>query len=332
MSRENSPLVSIIIPTYNRKDFIIESVESVLNQTFRDYEIIVVDDGSTDGTERVLQPYRNLIKYIYQENKGPAEARNLGIKYSLGKYIAFNDSDDLWVPKSLELRFNFLRDSHELGLVFSDMCLFDEKGIYKESFLSFHKHFRTIPKIVNTDNRVIFRLNVFDDLLEESFISIPTVIIRRDCFNLVGLFRGRAYISSQEDREMWLRVSRKYKIGYVNEVLAQCRTHGGNFRVNTEFIINSRIQLFNRVIHEYERISIKSINIARKQLSIEHFDLGYYFFHQPNIKLARASFISSWRYSIYNFSSALYYLLTFLNPKIIKKIKRILGGWGDLNS
>ena len=96
------PKVSVVIPTYNSSQFIVETLESVFAQTYKDYEIIVVDDGSTDNTKEVLQPYTSRIKYIYKENGGPASARNVGIKSAQGEYIAFLDSDDRWLPEKLE--------------------------------------------------------------------------------------------------------------------------------------------------------------------------------------------------------------------------------------
>ena len=96
------PLVSVIIPTYNSAGYIEEALESVFEQTLQDFEIIVVDDGSTDGTGEVLRKYGDRIRYIYQENNGPASARNGGIRVARGEYIAFLDADDLWVSTKLE--------------------------------------------------------------------------------------------------------------------------------------------------------------------------------------------------------------------------------------
>ncbi|MBM2835200.1 MAG: glycosyl transferase [Candidatus Brocadiaceae bacterium] len=95
--------VSVVIPTYNRAPYVIMAIESVLAQSYQDYEIIVVDDGSTDGTRDVLEPYRDRIRYMYQDNKGVSAARNTGIQESRGEWIAFLDSDDEWLPNKLEI-------------------------------------------------------------------------------------------------------------------------------------------------------------------------------------------------------------------------------------
>ncbi|MEW6186166.1 MAG: glycosyltransferase family A protein, partial [Thermodesulfobacteriota bacterium] len=98
----STPAVSVIIPTYNRAEFVIQAVESVFKQTFADFELILVDDGSSDETRAALEPYSDCITYLYQSNRGVSSARNLGLKIAQGKWLAFLDSDDLWLPEKLE--------------------------------------------------------------------------------------------------------------------------------------------------------------------------------------------------------------------------------------
>ena len=105
------PKVSVIIPTYQHADFVGEAIDSALAQTYTDYEIILVNDGSTDGTKEIAAEYRNQIKYIYQDNRGLPAARNTGILASKGEYMAFLDADDVWLPNKLKLEVEFL-DMH----------------------------------------------------------------------------------------------------------------------------------------------------------------------------------------------------------------------------
>lgn len=100
------PKISVIIPTYNRAHYVSQAIDSVLAQTFTDYEILVIDDGSIDNTKEVLQSYLDKITYIYQENKGVSAARNTGLRLARGEWIAFLDSDDIWLPEKLEVQFN----------------------------------------------------------------------------------------------------------------------------------------------------------------------------------------------------------------------------------
>src|SRR5215831_9468158 len=118
------PIVSVVIPTYNNARFLPEALDSLLGQTYRDFELIVVDDGSTDDTLEVLKPYRHLIRYVRKENGGPASARNLGIRHASGELIAFQDADDIWLPDKLQLQVDYLREHPEVGLVFSGSIFF----------------------------------------------------------------------------------------------------------------------------------------------------------------------------------------------------------------
>lgn len=124
------PKVSVIIPAYNMAWYTLETVESVLKQTFRDYEIIVVDDGSADNTKDLLHPYIESyrITYIYKENGGASSARNVWIRASQGEYVALLDCDDLWLPEKLEFCVNVLDNKPEVGLVYTFFYRIDRKG------------------------------------------------------------------------------------------------------------------------------------------------------------------------------------------------------------
>ena len=123
--------VSIIVPTFNREKHLDTALRSVFNQTFVDFEVIVVDDGSTDGTEAVVEQYQGFypekVRYFYQSNRGPGSARNLGIQKAVGEYIAFLDSDDVWDSRKLGHQVSFLEENPDIGGVFSDYYAFDKK-------------------------------------------------------------------------------------------------------------------------------------------------------------------------------------------------------------
>ena len=118
------PTISVIIHTYNNEKFIGETIESVLSQTYKDYEIIVIDDGSTDNTRAALLPYMDKIRYHYKENGGIASAKNAGIKLSKAKFIAFFDHDDLWVPDKLKMQMEYFNKNPQAGLVYSKYITF----------------------------------------------------------------------------------------------------------------------------------------------------------------------------------------------------------------
>src|SRR5271154_679320 len=121
--------VSVVIPVFNNGPYIADAVKSVLSQTRSPTEIIVVDDGSTDGTAAALQSFRNSIRYVYQNNRGEPAARNRGIRESTGEYVAFLDGDDLWRSTKLELQMDYLQRYPNCALVYTDMSTFDKNGI-----------------------------------------------------------------------------------------------------------------------------------------------------------------------------------------------------------
>ncbi len=116
----SDPLISAVIPTYNYGHFVTAAVRNVLAQTYRNLEVIVVDDGSKDNTRERLAPYLDRIRYVYQENQGPSAARNTGIRSATGEWVALLDSDDLWHPRKLELQVKYLQAHPEVGLLGSD--------------------------------------------------------------------------------------------------------------------------------------------------------------------------------------------------------------------
>jgi len=130
MSQPISPLVSVIIATYNRAHLIPQSIESVLSQTFKDYEIIVVDDGSSDNTKELLKNrYGESIIYIGKEkNEGLSAARNIGVKAAKGKYLAILDDEDIWLPEKLEMQIRLMQKNPSLGVVYCGCCKVNRNG------------------------------------------------------------------------------------------------------------------------------------------------------------------------------------------------------------
>src|SRR3990172_11149387 len=126
------PKVSVIIPTFNCEEYIEETLSSVLFQTFTDFEVIVVDDGSTDNTIKVIKPYLDKISYIQKDNGGQGSARNLGISLAKGEYLAFLDSDDLWLPDKLSLQVGYMENNPNVSLTFTDAVAFEERKGHKE--------------------------------------------------------------------------------------------------------------------------------------------------------------------------------------------------------
>jgi glycosyltransferase involved in cell wall biosynthesis len=207
------PRVSVIIPTYNRADLIGEAIESVVNQTYDDFEIIIVDDGSADSTKEVVGRFSGPIKYLYQENRGRSCARNKGFEVSSGDYICFLDSDDVLNPRMLEIQVSLLDSNTDLGFVYSDYQFINRAG----EILPKPEVFRAHP---------LRRGRIFRFLIYFDFIFPSTVLARRDCINKAGLFDPS--LDAAEDLDWLLRMTSLYETDYVPEQLCLCRKHDSN--------------------------------------------------------------------------------------------------------
>jgi glycosyltransferase involved in cell wall biosynthesis len=195
------PVVSVVTCTYNRCHLLPRAVESVLDQTYEDFELVIIDDGSTDDTREVVNSYDDdRIKYIRHEtNRGGVAARNTGIKSAEGDFIAILDDDDSWEPEKLEQQIAKFEDlNKEYGLVYTGRIIQEE------------------DKTITT--RPTYKGDIYEQLLRKNFIPSETVLVRSECFDELGLFDDS--FRSCIDWDMWTRISREYKFSYVDKVLA----------------------------------------------------------------------------------------------------------------
>ena len=229
------PTVSVIIPTYNRAALLKRAIESVLNQSFKDFELIVVDDASPDNTPEVVRSIRDSrIRYIrLKKNSGGPVARNTGIKKARGKFIALLDDDDEWLPHRLELQVKKLETlDKEFGVVYG--------GFYYVSQQDGRILGKRLPQ---------FRGDVYQHFLRENFVGSPTLLIRRECFKKAGLFDPK--LTSSQDWDMWLRIAKYYKFDYVDEIVAKYYVHGRQISFNMKKYIPGR----ERFISKHKDIS-----------------------------------------------------------------------------
>jgi len=196
--------VSVIIPTYNRASLIGRAIKSVLNQTYQKFEIIIVDDGSTDKTEEIIKSFKDeRVRYIRNEkNKGASAARNIGIRFARGGYIAFQDSDDEWLPEKLEKQMKvFEITAEKVGVVYSGFWrIKNNKKIYIPS-----------NKITKKEGYI------HKEILRENFVTTQVVIIKKKCFKKAGMFDER--LPRLQDWELWIRISKFYEFKYIDEPL-----------------------------------------------------------------------------------------------------------------
>jgi glycosyltransferase involved in cell wall biosynthesis len=195
-----TPMVSVIIPTYNRGWIVKEAIDTVLEQDFDDYELIVVDDGSDDNTPAILKAYGKKITVLHQPNKGVSAARNHGIAAASGRLIAFLDSDDLWLPRKLSAQVKFFKD-HPDAVVNQTQEHWIRDGVRVNPKIKHHK----------------FSGMIFEKSLALCLVSPSAVMIQKSLFGTVGVFDED--LPACEDYDLWLRISCRYPVHLIETAL-----------------------------------------------------------------------------------------------------------------
>jgi hypothetical protein len=271
------PSVSVVIPTYNRAQTIGRAVDSVLAQTYSDLEVIVVDDGSTDDTRQVLARYGDAIRYLYQENQERRVARNNGIRHACGEYIAFLDSDDLWLPDKLRRQVALLDQNPQVGLVYGQMFPIDPDGTWHLRATRCTGWGQPGPAMI------------FEQLVMRNLIPTPTVVARKRCFDHVGGFDPS--LTCSEDWDLWLRIALHYEIAFMPEPLAgatfypdiPARLDGYRSEENRIRILE---RAFDRLPEHMRHLShLRPIALAQRHLSAAFLDYA-----QGRIVRARENF------------------------------------------
>lgn len=229
------PKISVIIPTYNHVLHLGQAIDSVLDQTYGNYEIIVVDDGSTDNTRHLVEGYGDSARYIYQENRGLAGARNTGIRSARGIFMAFLDADDYFEKDNLEKKIPFLESHPEIDWVYSDWDYLDEDNHFLE---------RGSIKWSYRDKKL--KSALFEELLyNRNFISPCTVVVKKSVMEAVGYFDPD--VVCQEDWDLWLRLSLKYPSHYIDEVLVHVVGHPDSLSKNFSKWVHGNALIVNKL-------------------------------------------------------------------------------------
>ncbi|MCX6730647.1 MAG: glycosyltransferase family A protein [Candidatus Roizmanbacteria bacterium] len=204
-----SPLISVLMPAYNAEKYIAEAIESILAQTFKDFELIISDDASTDKTWDIIKKYKDKDKRIFitrnSKNRYIAENRNVLVKLAKGKYIAWQDADDISVPVRLKKQSHFLEKNPQVGIVGGYLQFFDEKGT------------KSIRKYATSDKEL--RKNIF----RFSPVAQPTAMIRSECFKKVGLYNPK--YPPAEDIDMSFRIGKFYEFANLPQITLKYREH-----------------------------------------------------------------------------------------------------------
>ncbi len=264
---EKNPTVSVVIPTYNRAYIINQTIQSVLAQTYPDFELILVDDGSRDNTQEVVNKFNDSrIRYIQHErNAGVSAARNTGIEAARGEYIAFLDSDDEWLPEKLEKQLKLFQQSEpQVGAIYTWLCFINEHN--------------EVKRVRNPEHRGFLGEN----LLYANLLGTPsTMIVKRECFDKGVRFDSRLRCS--EDWDLYLKLAQHYEFEVVPEVLVQYRDYhhkANRATTNRRATTNSQVVIEGHLIflkrhHQNIKQSYKKLGSFSAQKKAGYFfDLG----------------------------------------------------------
>jgi glycosyltransferase involved in cell wall biosynthesis len=265
-----APRVSAIIPTYNYARYVVAAVESALSQSFEDLEIVVVDDGSTDDTRETLRHLGARIRYIPQAHRGLAATRNVGIGVSRGRYLAFLDSDDLWLPDKVSMQVARLDAEPAVGLVYTEATLFNDESATEIP----HSHWSEHPSG-----------KILPWLLRHNVVPSPTPMVRRELFEKVGPFDER--LSSCEDWDMWIRIAQVSEFAYVDRVLARYRVHSANMSLDQERMMTGRFRVLQKTFSG-TGVPSEARRLQRSVFSRWHADYALHHFYAERYAQARS--------------------------------------------
>lgn len=235
-----APTVSIIIPCYNHARFLSRAIDSVLGQTFSDWEVIVVDDGSTDNTHEVATQFADQrVRYVHQENQGLSAARNTGILAAKGEYLAFLDADDEWECRFLERCVTTLDSNPKVAGVYTFNYHIDEEG-------------RRLPRQAG---EIVPSEELYERLLQGGFFPPCAVLVRTVIVQRLGLFDTGLQGQGAEDWDLWLRMSHRFRMRGIPEVLARYRVYPGSMSTNTAKMHACRISVLVKNIGPPDEIA-----------------------------------------------------------------------------
>jgi glycosyltransferase involved in cell wall biosynthesis len=278
-----APQVSIVIPAYDVAPYIKETLATVFAQTFTDFEVIMVNDGSpdTDEFERAIQPYRERIVYLKQENRGASAARNTGLRAARGELIAFLDADDLWSPNYLEEQLKFIRE-FDCDLACADAMIFGTSADAGRSYMN------SLMEAAPPQGRVTFLELVNAD---RSLIT-SGVVVRRDLVLEVGLFDER--LRNAQDLDLWLRLARHgARLAYQRKVLLSYRSRANSLSGDAINSHQRELRVFDKIEQSYdltaaERLEVKAVIRSRRALL--EYELGKLYLVPGDFARARESF------------------------------------------
>ena len=309
--------ISAVIPAYNNAAFIAEAITSILIQSMPVYEIIVVDDGSSDNTFAVVSGFMANIRYHKQDNRGPAAARNQGIKMARGDWIAFLDADDQWTPDKIKKQLIALAGYPELHLIAGDMAEIDQaNNIVTPSVLAKHG---LLASYIKNQGRPIAK--ALTKLLAKNFIPTGTVLVLRETLLAVGLFNETIHYG--EDLELWAKIAADYPISCLPDILMLRRLHSSNATKASALMLLDNIKV-SLALRQSISLPMQQQGLKPDQLVADAYTaVAYWHFNVQEYQKARQAAFASLRVALT--SRALVYGLAACLPvsclKLLKQLK-----------
>jgi glycosyltransferase involved in cell wall biosynthesis len=233
--KDESPAVSIVVATYNRAELLPQTLQTILGQSFKDYELIVVDDGSTDETSKIIAAERHRIRYFYQENRGPSAARNLGVRHARGSWIAIQDSDDLLTSDHLLTLYTYVREHPDCGMVFANGAYLGQGEHKRQTIIPAKKS----QRLAKDGVRLM-------DLFEKSIVRLQAALISKAAYNAVGGHDESLRICM--DLDLSFRLFMNYPVAYMDRTVFQYRKHKGNIGRNEELRLVENIRVIDKLV------------------------------------------------------------------------------------
>lgn len=283
--------ISVIVPSYNRASFLPTCVESLRSSGVEGLELIIVDDGSTDDTRAVVESLQPGIRYVYQPNQGLPAARNTGIRVSTGRYLAYLDSDDRWLPEVPGRMLAALDRHPEVGLLFADGLFGNDETGYRSWFEVVDPgDFRTLPgtepepRLKLPDMTALYRL-----MLVRNVMFVGTVMVRRELVLAHGMF-DEALRAGGEDWETWLRLARHTQFGYWTEPAAVYFKHPGAMTTDRTRMLRAWCEAIATHCRVIPTVPPAEERIRQRTLRELRFSRAYHAFDQGDLVAARGLF------------------------------------------
>lgn len=310
---KGAPIVSVIIPVYNRIQYLSDAIDSVLSQTYQDTEIIVVDDGSTVDVAECLQRYAGKIIFLSQPHTGPSAARNFGARSARGKYLAFLDDDDLFEVEKFKNQKSILDAEPAAGLCYSGCYYFSADS----------------PKELVVPRPHSFPAALFSDVYFQSIdLALPATMLRKSAFMDAGMFNET--LRYNEDAELWLRMSMLYPVVYSPYPSASVRNHHERASYRNPLMIKGLIEVLEGILERFPDLKSRLGGQAVRKIASLHYLLGWTYIYACDTEKAQESF-DAYRNSGVSSHSRLWLMtirsmVNLLGPRVVS------GGYAGLVS